>query len=112
MSDGVNSQLREMVRGSSVETREAIFEDLLRDLMQVDPDSKSVPLHSAAGELLGFFVRPAAAGPADLPPWTAEDEAEHHRRLATIDQAIDAEELIRRVAGPVSRPSPAESASR
>src|SRR5687768_12046400 len=110
MSEAVDERVRELVKNSSIETREALFEDLLRELMQGEPDAKSVPLQAASGELLGFFVRPVATAP-DLPPWTAEDEAEHQRRLATIDDVIDAEELIRRVTERISRKKPAESAS-
>jgi hypothetical protein len=110
MSEGVDTRVRELVRSSSIETREAVFEDLVRELMRVEPDAKSVPLQSESGELLGFFVRPATVG--DLPPWTSEDRAEHQRRLDTIDQVIDAEELIRRVNERITRKAPAESASR
>ena len=77
MSEAIDERVREMVRSSSIETREAVFEDLLRELMAVEPYAKSVPLHDSAGELLGFFVRPVTALPDDVPPFTPEEEAEH-----------------------------------
>ena len=108
MSEAIDERVREMVRSSSIETREAVFEDLLRELMAVEPYAKSVPLHDSAGELLGFFVRPVTALPDDVPPFTPEEEAEHQRRLASIDDVIGADELTERV----TRRKPIESASR
>jgi hypothetical protein len=106
MSEAVDQRVREQVRNSSIETREAIFEDLLRELMQVEPDAQQIALVSAAGELLGYFA-PASREPVGpSPDRTPEEEAEHQRRLATIDRVIDAEELIRRVTQRVRAESP------
>jgi hypothetical protein len=99
MSDTVETRLRELVRASSIETREAIFEDLLRELIAVHADMKSVPLIAADGELLGLYVRPAPVGPPTKR--TPEQEAEHQRRLATIDDVVGKEEMIRLLTQPV-----------
>jgi hypothetical protein len=97
MSEAIDERVREMVKTSSVETREAIFEDMLRELMKVERDEKEIPLQSATGEFLGFFVVASREAVGASPQRTPEQEAEYQRRLATIDDVIDAEELIRRV---------------
>ena len=95
VSEAVDQQVRDSVKSSSIETREAIFEDLLRELMEVEPDATKIPLHSASGDLLGFFLRPA---PITAPPrHSAEEEMRHLSRLATLDDVIDGSELVRRV---------------
>jgi hypothetical protein len=99
MSDAIDIRVRELVRASSIETREAIFEDLLRELIAVHPDMKSVPLVAADGELLGMYVRPAPIGPPTKR--TPVQEAEYQRRLATIDDTVDKEEMIRLLTQPV-----------
>ena len=103
MSEPIDTRVRELVKASSIETREAIFEDLLRELMQVDPDQPSLPLVAESGEILGFYLRPA---PIVTPDMTPEEDAELQRRLATIDDVIDKEELIRRLMERVPTGSP------
>ena len=106
MNDVVDTRVRELVKASSIETREAIFEDLLRELMEVEPEEKEIPMQSAAGEFLGYFV-PASREPVGPPlQRTPEQEAEYQHRLATIDNVIDLEELIRRVTERVGTGSP------
>lgn len=95
MSDAVDARVRELVKASSIETREAIFEDLVHEFLAVHADMNAVPLIGADGEMLGTFFRPAPLGPPTKR--TPEQEAEYQRRLATIDDVIDGEELIRRV---------------
>lgn len=95
MTDAIDTGLLDQVRASSIETREAVFEALLRELMGIAPDARSVPLHSGDGQLLGFFVRPAPLGTA--PARSREEEAEYQRRLATPEEVIDAGELVRQV---------------
>jgi len=99
MSDAIDIRVRELVKASSIETREAIFEDLLRELMAIHADMKSVPLIAADGESLGVYVRPAPVGPPTKR--TPEQEAEYQRRLATIDDTVDKEEMIRLLTLPV-----------
>lgn len=110
MSDAVDTRVRELVKASSIETREAIFEDLLRELIQIYPTEQAVPLQFASGELLGHFVRPIVTpGPTDVEAernrehirktlgLTPEDEAEYARREATPDDVLEVEEVIRRL---------------
>ena len=104
MSDAIDNRVRELVKATSIETREAIFEDLLRELLGIYPDAKAVPIESSEGELLGVFVRPAPLGPAR--PRTPEEEAERRRRLATIDEVIDKEELMRSLTQGMSAAAP------
>jgi hypothetical protein len=97
MSDGVNTRVRELVKASSVETREAIFEDLVRELLLIYADEKEILLQSAGGELLGYFVPTAREQVGPDPRQAPELDEELQRRLETIDDVIDAEELIRRI---------------
>jgi hypothetical protein len=106
MSDAVDTRLRELVRAGSDDTKEAIFEDLLREVFSIQEDLKSIPLVAADGEFLGMLVRPAPVGPP--PSRSPEEEAEYQRRLATMDDVVDTEEMIRLVTQRV----PAGSGSR
>jgi hypothetical protein len=97
MAEGIDNRVRELVKSSSIETREAIFEDMLRELMQVEPEENRIPLVAADGELVGYFVRPEEEIFGPPPNRTPEQEVEYQRRLATIDHVIDADELLRRL---------------
>jgi hypothetical protein len=59
-NEQIDERVRNLARSSSPATREAVFEDLLQELMSREPTESEVPLVSARGVLLGFFVRPYA----------------------------------------------------
>lgn len=60
----IDEHVRNLARSSSPATRGAIFEDLLQELMGLEPTESEVPLVSGQGVLLGFFVRPYAVSGA------------------------------------------------
>src|SRR5436305_9466374 len=66
MSESVDERIREIVRTSSEQTREAIFEDLLRELIANTSEETEVPLLSSSGALLGFFTHSNAQGRAPM----------------------------------------------
>lgn len=105
MSEVIDERVRELVRSSTIETREAVFEDLLRELMALSPDESEIPLLSDRGVLLGFFVRASAL--ADATPEVQEAIKSLRERHHEFDpkELMSAEDFIRSL----HHPSPVES---
>jgi hypothetical protein len=112
MSHAVDADLRERVRTSSVETREAIFEDLLDEAIALNTDPEGALIRSALLTVkdLSARLRAGLPSPADgaqalqnldrireLLKLTPEDETELARRQADEANWIDADEFIRRL---------------
>ena len=96
VSEAVDQQVRDSVKSSSIETREAIFEDLLRELMEVEPDEKETPLQASSGEFLGCIVW-ASKEPIGTSPHQVLELEGYERRVDDDTEIIDRDELIRRV---------------
>lgn len=75
----------EYVRQLRDEEKGEVLVALLRELIELHHGGKSlIPIHTPAGESLGYFVPPAAAreaAAAALPDLSPEREAELKRRL-------------------------------
>jgi hypothetical protein len=97
MSEPVNQSVLELVRKSSLETRGAIFEELLRELMKSEPVESEIPLYADNGDLLGFFVRAYALAGAS--PETEQAIKALRDRHGEFDprELISADEFIRQL---------------
>lgn len=118
MSDAVDTRVRELVKASSIETREAIFEELLDEAIAVHGDEGGALLRSALQAVKDICNRLKADLPTsaaeeqarqnlervrELLRLTRDEEAELARREADEANLIDADEFIRqlRAAAPV-----------
>jgi len=84
----IDEHVRNLARSSSSATRGAIFEDLLQELMSLEPTESEVPLVSGRGVLLGFFVRPYAM------PGAPEEVERAIKALRDRHHEFDPRELI------------------
>jgi hypothetical protein len=113
MSDSIDTRVRDLVKASSIETREAIFEDLLDEAIAINADADGGLIRSALLAVKDISVRLKAGLPApaqvhedlkrvrELLKVTPEDEAELARQQADEENLIDADEFIRQLqAGP------------
>jgi hypothetical protein len=116
MSEVVDERVRELVRGSSPETKEMILLDLVSELMTVHAEEPDLPIHVAARTFLDALARLAAEDGRQPPTaaelaeaernreyirkrlkLTPEDEAELERRRRTLDDVVSVDDVIRRL---------------
>jgi hypothetical protein len=121
MSDAIDTRVRELVKASSPETKEAVLLDLLAEVEAMYAGEPYPPLVNAARGLRQALTAtepesPPAASGAELERnreyirqrlrLTPEDEAELERRGQTLDDVVSADEVSRRLRTEV----PAETA--
>jgi hypothetical protein len=114
MSEAVDQRVRDLVRGSSPEIKEAILLDLVDELIAVHADEPNLPIHAAARAIRDAFVQspqdPGPPTPEQLAQvernrayirkrlkLTPEDDAELQRCLDTLDDVLEVDEVIRQL---------------
>jgi hypothetical protein len=87
----------EYVRSLSPEDKEAVFAELLQEVVRLNGGKGLIPIDSPGGEQLGYFISAEAAdalAELELPKLTPEREQELRDRASRLSTAVPVQQVV------------------